>query len=104
MGPRAPICLSTYLPSPAIATGDSSALARSSSLVNDLRRRRSLLSIYIGGTVGTRGRRQAVRILRGALDMRMNGSHSGRGRRRILTGRRVWVVCGGRRIRSRRIL
>lgn len=103
MGPRAPICLSTYLPSPAIATGDSSALARSSSLVNDLRRRRSLLSIYIGGTVGTRGRRQAVRILRGALDMRMNGSHSGRGRR-ILTGRRVWVVCGGRRIRSRRIL
>ena len=65
---------------------------------------RRLLGIHIGRTVGTRGGRQTVGILRRPLDMWMNGSHTGR--RRILSGRRrsVWVVCGGRRIGSRGVL
>lgn len=88
---------STYLPSPTVTTGDSGALARSRSLVDDLRRRmRRLLGIHIARTVGTGGR-QTVGVLRWPLDVWMNGSHAGR---RILSGgrRSVWVVCGGRGI------
>lgn len=89
---------STYLPSPTVTTGDSGALARSRSLVHDLRRRmRRLLGIHIARTVGPWGR-QTVRVLRWPLNMWMNGSHAGR-RRILSSGRRsVWVVCGGRRI------
>jgi len=87
-----------YLPSPAVATGDSCTLTRGSSLVDDLGgRRRGLLSVDIG-TVGTRGRRQTIWVLGRTRDMRISGSHTGR--RRILARRRwrILVVCGGRRI------